>query len=437
MATLAQLTAKRAKLRAEMLALQKRADEADPDNGTMPDDMQAIFDDLKQKLEELEAAINNRAALDAFERAEPGRPVVSADQRWISAKRAFRPGIAIAAAAGLMVDAGPEREVQQEMQRRSRGRSAINGAALIPFEAFHKPVERRVLTPAGAGFGLEGVHLDAGLYIDALRAALIVPKLGARYINLDMNTDMPRLATTATAQWVLDGNSAATDTTESFDKVSLRAGRHVIGICEFTREMLLTSTPAVQDAVRDDLVQVLARAIDLAALAGTGNNDPLGVLNTPGLTIQSLGTNGGPITWAAVLALLESVELANAPEASIGFAGNPRIRASMMNTLRFPGINGSVPLMEKPDELAGYTYASTTQLPSNSKGSGSNLSTLICGAWSELVVAMFGDGISVLANPYGPNQYASGNIQLRAICTADVAVRHISAFAALTDVAAS
>ena len=436
-ASLASLNIKAAKIRADMHALQQRADEADPVDGTMTPEMQSAFDAMKVALSNLEAAISNRAAIDAFERAETGRPIAGGDAKLELAKRAFRTGIAIAAAAGLRVDDGPEREVQQEMQRRGKNRHAVEGGVLIPFEAFHKPVERRVLTPAGTGAGIEGVHLDPTLYIDALRAAMIVPKLGARYINLDLNTDMPRLATTAKAQWVLDGTPASEDTSESFDKVSLRAGRHVIGICEFTREMLLTSTPAVQDAVRDDLVQVLARAIDLAALAGSGNSDPLGVLNTPGLNIQSLDTNGGPITWGAVLGLLRAVQLANAPEPSIGFAGDPRIRAQAMNTLRFSGVAAGT-VMESPDELAGYAYQSTTQLPLNTKGStGVNLSTLIAGAWSELIVATFGDGISVLANPYGSPQFNSGNIQLRAICTADIGIRHISAFAALTDIAAT
>ena len=261
-------------------------------------------------------------------------------------------------------------------------------------------------------------------------------RLGARYITgLQQQTDFPVLSATAVAQWVADGSPGTTDTQETFAKLSFR-GHTVIGIEEFTRLTLLTSTPAVQDAVRNDLTQVIARAIDLAALTGSAAPSPIGILGTPGLPILNSGTNGGAITWPAVLALIEEAQIGNAPETALGWASTPRVRAQAMGTLKFPGVSGSMAIMDEPNTLAGYPFAATNALPLSTKGTGTGLSTLIYGSWDEVIIAMFGEGVEVLASPYGTTQFASGNVQVRVLATCDVQLKHVASFAALTDVAA-
>jgi HK97 family phage major capsid protein len=432
--SLAVLTQRRAKIREQMLEMQRRAEADDPDNATMSPEAQSAFDALKAALADLETAISNRAAVDAFERHETGTTLQAGDGKWQIAKRNFRTTIALAGAAGLRVDDGPEREVSAELAKRS-GRK-VEGV-LLPWESFHKPIERRVVSPLGSGAGIIGTYLDETQYVDALRAHVICANLGARYMTgLERQTDFPRLSNVAVAQWVADGSPANVDTQEAFDKISLRP-HTIIGLCEFTRAMLLTSTPAVQDACRNDLVQVLARAIDLAALAGSGTVDPLGILNQAGLTIVPGGTNGAALSWPGVLSLVEAVQLQNAPETALGWAGNPRVRAAGMGTLKFPAIaNGAGTIMEGPDSLAGYPFQSTTQLVLGTKGTGTGLSTLIYGSWNELLIAMFGEGVEALINPYGTPQFASGNVQVRVIATADIAVKHVQSFAAMTDIAA-
>ena len=73
---------------------------------------------------------------------------------------------------------------------------------------FHKPIEKRVLTSvsdtsASSGGELVGTDLMGNLYIDALRAALVVRQLGATILTgLTSNVDIPKLNTTATSHWV-------------------------------------------------------------------------------------------------------------------------------------------------------------------------------------------------------------------------------------------
>ena len=432
--SLATLTTRRTALVAEMRAAQADA-ETGPGEGVMTPEQQAAFDAMKVALTNLENAIANRAAVDDLDRQTRGLQIGggSADQFEVAA-RGFNIARALAGAAGLHVDDGPEREISRELQKRS-GKS-IEGF-LIPFQALSTRVEQRVLAPTGGGAGLVGTYLDASQYIDALRAALVCAKAGCRYLTgLDTLIDIPALSVVAQATWVADGSAIPTDAAETFGKISLRP-RLLGGLVEFTRAQLITSTPAVQDAVRNDLVQVLARGIDAAVISGSGGLDPRGVLNQVGIGSVAISANGGPLTWAAVLALVESVQVANAPEDHQAFVGNPKVRAQLMNTLKFPGVSGSMAVMDKADDLGGYPYFSTTLCPANgTKGTGSNLSTLIFGSWPEVLVGIWGAGVEILVNPWGSPQFAAGSVQVRALINADVALRHSASFAAISDIAA-
>src|SRR5690606_5319585 len=82
---------------------------------------------------------------------------------------------AIAAAAGLGVDAGFEREVQTELAKRA-GRPAEG--LFIPTEIF----EQRVLTTS-AGAELVPTDHRPDQYINALTAASVVRGLGARVLG--------------------------------------------------------------------------------------------------------------------------------------------------------------------------------------------------------------------------------------------------------------
>jgi hypothetical protein len=83
--------------------------------------------------------------------------------------------------------------------------------------------------------------------------------------------------------------------------------------------------------------------------------------------------------------------------------------------------------------LAGYSLASTQNVPSNlTKGGGTALSALIFGDWSQLLIGFWSE-LDILVNPYESTAYSKGNVQVRAMATADVAIRHALAFAAIND----
>ena len=85
----------------------------------------------------------------------------------------------------------------------------------------------------------------------------------------------------------------------------------------------------------------------------------------------------------------------------------------------------------------GIDRVFSNQLPSNgTKGTGTGLSTLLYGDLSSVFVGMWGAGVEVLVNPYAQDAYSRGNVQVRVICTCDVALRHPQQWAAITDIAA-
>ena len=83
---------------------------------------------------------------------------------------------------------------------------------------------------------------------------------------------------TSTSEWVAE-NAAITPADPTFDSVTLTP-KHVGSITEFSRNLLLQSSPEIEGLLRQDFAATLARAIDAAALIGGGSNEPTGIMAT-------------------------------------------------------------------------------------------------------------------------------------------------------------
>ena len=383
------------------------------------------FESLKGENERLEADIarceflaeaERRMAVDPRDRA---RDPLDPELRGYSVLRAIACQV-----PGLAVDAGREREVSAELQRRSGRR---HEGVTVPLAALEKRVLTTTAPAGGPGGNLVPTDHRADLFIEPLRARLVVRRLGARVLSgLTGNLDIPRLTKSAVGHWVAE-NSAITPSDPEFDKVSL-APKHVGGIVELSRNMLQQSSPDVEQLVRADLAAVLARAIDAAAIDGAGGTEPVGVLGTVGI-----GSVTWAATWAKVLEFVASIETADAADGSLAWLTHPSVLPTLANTLKVTGDAGGGFLADVPDRMAGYPLTTTTLVPTD-LGAGNDQTALILGAWSELVIGYWSE-LDILVNPYESTAYSKGNVQVRAMATCDVAVRHAAAFAAATDVA--
>jgi HK97 family phage major capsid protein len=427
MTTLRSLLERRAAIAGEM----RQINTAAGDNDLSPEQRNR-FDELKTDLGTLEERIARQSVLDDAERRMQGQPYGGTGDRNLDGElRSFSLVRAIAAQAGIGgVDAGRERELSAEIARRA-GRP-FQGIA-VPMSVFHQQIEQRVLTttaPAGGpGSNLIQTDLAGGQFIDRLRAALVVRRLGARVLTgLQGNLDIPALKASGTTGWVAE-NTALTPSDHEFRKVSMTP-KHCGAITELSRNMLQQPSLDVENLARADFAQILADAVDRAAISGSGSGaEPRGILNVSG--IGSVTTGGTP-TWANILEFIEDVETANSD--GTAFLTHPKVVKKLRSTLKEDGDAAAGYLMEGPDSLAGYTCARTTNIPTTlGTAPNNNRAAMIFGNWSDLVLGYWSE-LDVLVNPYEATAYSKGNVQVRAMLTMDIAVRHAVSFTAATDI---
>lgn len=425
-----ELQERRATAVAEMRTL---ADKAETEKRDLSADEDKRFGELKAEIVDLDRKIGRAQALAEFERSAPaivhgnGR-----DGQFEERARDFSITKAIRAAlprdlGGGDVDAGFEREISAEVQRRS-GRT-FQGIA-VPDQVFL--TERRTLLVGSSMVDMVPNPHMADRFIDRLRNALKIGQLGATVLDglVGSPIDIPRQTGSSTAQWVAEDGSL-TETDASFDDVNLTP-KTVGAMTSYSRRTLLNTSPAIEQIVRNDLAAVIATAIDDKAINGDGtSNTPVGILNTAGIGSVALGTNGAAPTWQSVLDLIAAPQIANADGKA--FLTNPKAVKKMRGTVRV-ATTDSVMIQESPNELAGYPLASTNQVPSNLvKGSsGAVCSAMIFGNFSDLLLAYW-TGIDILLNPYESVAYAKGRIIVRAMRDLDINVRHAESFAATKD----
>jgi HK97 family phage major capsid protein len=391
--------------------------------GDVNEEGRARFDGLKAEIEALDADLARAEFLAAAEKRSAGSHAqpdpLDHELRDYSLIKAIGSTV-----PGLTVDAGREREVSAELQRRSGRR---HEGITVPLAALERRTVTTAAPAAGPGGNLIATDHRPDLYVDALRSRLVIGRLGARTLGgLVGNVEVPKLAKSAVGHWVAE-SAVITASDPAFSKVSLKP-RHVGARTELSRNMLLQSSPDAEALVRDDLAQVLARALDRAAIAGTGGTEPLGVLGTVGVGSVSFGTP----SWAGVLSFISEIETADAAQGSLAWLTHPKVLPTLLNTLRVAGDAGGGFLSAEPGTLASYPLLTSTLVPAD-LGAGNDKTALILGDWSQMLIGYW-SSLDVLTNPYEADAYARGNVQVRCMLTADVAVRHAEAFCAATDV---
>jgi HK97 family phage major capsid protein len=410
-------------------AIRATSDAMDDEGGDSSAELQALFTQLKALLDEIDSRVNRQATIDDLDRRASANPLGgSGDATWDRQCSEFSITRAIAAACNIPgIDAGRERETSAELARRS-GRP-FEGIP-IPVRALshngemrsamgRRNVEQRVVsstTPAaGPGGALIPLVLDPAQYIDVLRPAMVVRAMGARVLSdLRANLDLPRMSGATSYGWFAE-NSAIPTSDETFDRVSLRP-HHAGAILEVSRNMLQQSTPDIEAIVRDDLAQVLARAVDSAALVGpTGSAvEPQGIIYTPGVTEVATAAAG----YDLMVDISTAPALLNALMGSLGWVSNFTVRGELLKVK--DGYQRPYGL----DVLGmGYPFGFT-----NLASDITNAKPLIFGNWNDLIISFWSE-IDLLVNPYGDAAFSKGNVQLRGAMTLDIALRHPESFA--------
>ena len=375
------------------------------DGGDLSADQAEQFDKLKRDAEGLESNIERARSVEEAERRMQGTPVHGGDT-YEAGVSEFSVRKALAGAAGMDVDWGREREVSQECAKRM---GVTPQGVVIPLRAGER---RDVLTSGNAGELIATDHLG-NAFIDKLRSNVVVAGLGATMLtDLRGDVEIPGLDDSATAHWFAE-NSEIPVSQHSFRQVALKP-KHVGARTELSRNMLLQSSPEIEQLVQSDFAAVIARAVDKAALMGTGMNDePTGILNTTGVTeVPTFAAS-----WDKIQELIGTLEDADAE--GNAFATTPAVVRTLRTTNRVDGEPEHGFLMEGRNTLDGFQVARTTHMDADK---------LLFGNFADVLMGMWG-GVEILANPYASGSYEKGNVQYRIIQTMDVAVRRPESFA--------
>lgn len=330
-------------------------------------------------------------------------------------------------------DAGLEMEVSRAVASKL-GRDPAG--LFIPQELLTAQRSTMAVGEVGMGQALRPVDHLAGSFIDVLRETSIVLRAGATEMKgLHGDVAIPRKTGSSTPFWV-DEDETITQSGLTIGQVSMKP-HTVASHVRYTRRLLIQGSPDVEMMIRRDMAEEIAEAVDRAAIAGSGSNgQPLGILNTVGVSSVAIDTNGGPLTWDHLLKLEEALYLGNAVDSSCAYLASHALRRMMKGTLKVTGDAGAGFLWEngrQPGEgiVNGYLGLASNNVPTNlTKGTGTALSGMIFGRWSDLAVGQWG-GLDIVVDPYS---YAQNQIiAITSALDVDIAVRRTASFAVIKD----
>lgn len=299
----------------------------------------------------------------------------------------------------------------------------------IPFKAIYG----RSLTqgnPAEAGVLVEEV-LRGDLFSPLAQDNPLIVNAGVKVIpgisgilNIPRQTAKP--AATSKAE-----NASLDESNSAYDMISLI--NHRVGVYSRISSSLKTMNSIVTEAVvAADIRKAINEEIDRQCFYGSGlGTDCKGLFNQAGLQVVSLGTDGAPLDWEAVVALETAIESNNYHGSK--YLMNSKVYGALKTTRKDAG-SGQF-LMAGNRELNGYQAVISNVLKSNlSKGAGRNLSPLVFGDFSEAILGLYGQGMVLQVNPYSEDR--EGFTRIVGSVEMDFAVRRPEAIAVILDAVA-
>lgn len=283
---------------------------------------------------------------------------------------------------------------------------------------------------------------EMGELIELLRNKEALVNAGARVVPLPPQGRLkyPRQTSASTTYWVGE-NAPIPESIIGTGEVTLQAKKLAV-LIKAPNELIRFASPAAEALLRDDMTKSLALGLDLAGLQGTGTDtQPRGIINMPGINrIQSsvVGPNSGALVVGQdIYRMIAAVEESDAEFEA--FIMRPKtlykyyqLRADAVS----PGDSAGPYLFnlireaqdDAPATLAGYPAVKSTQVSQNrSNGVLNNLTYVVGGMWSDLLIGMFG-AIEFAATTQGDTSFINDQTWVRGILSADVQARHEAAF---------
>mgnify|MGYP005845652593 FL=1 len=266
-------------------------------------------------------------------------------------------------------------------------------------------------------------------FVEILRNRAAVVAMGARMLTLGGPVTIPRQYAAGSANWVGE-TVASTLSTGGVQQITL-VPNAISAYQQYSKQLLYTSNPSIDALVRDDITQIIALAIDRAALHGTGSGQPLGIAATTGVntvSVAMIAAGGlGTSLYPFLVSLESEVASDNADIGALGYIMRPKERGACKVIPRFS--SGDTPVWEPGNAVNGYPVGVTNQIANNlTTGTATTICTAIFfGNWNDLLIAQFNGGATdLVVDPY---TYAhNGVVRLCARRWVDIGVRHPESF---------
>jgi HK97 family phage major capsid protein len=296
----------------------------------------------------------------------------------------------------------------------------------------NRPNEKRTALFAGSGGGAGLVQTNVVDFIDALYDKNVLVGLGAQTLSgLVGNLSIPKSGG-GSAAWEgeVEENADGTTTVTNIPASPKRLGAYGL----VSKSLLMQAgNYDVEKIIQNDIINAINEKLQVAGIsgAGSGSDQPTGILNTVGIGDVIGGATGAAPTQAHIIELEEKVATAKADIGTLAFLTNPKVRAKMKKTPLDAGSGMMLWDLKAYNELMGYNAGVTTAVPSDlTKSSGSSLSAIIFGNFADMMILQWG-GFDIVLNPY---TLAKTN-QLEIVINSfwDIIIRRAASFAAMKD----
>jgi HK97 family phage major capsid protein len=321
---------------------------------------------------------------------------------------------------------GADRYTADEIRDFSLGRAV---RAMATGNWTEAELERRAMnegTDSQGGFLTPEVL--SGPAIDRVRAAARVTEAGATIVPvLSDKHSLPRLATGVAGTWRAEA-SAVNQDTPGFERVTF-APKTLAVLVKLSFELAEDMAPQSEGMIENEIFQALGLQLDLAALRGSGtSNQPQGIRNQSGVTIQSLGANGAtPTNWDPLVDAVAGVEGRNiTPDAAILAPRSEQTLAKLKDTTNQP--------LQPPDYVRRLPRLTSNQIPLNlTQGTSTDTSEIYVGRWADCLIGLRG-GIGVRMKTLDQRFADTMEIGLLAWIRADIQLAHPESFQVVTGV---
>ena len=311
---------------------------------------------------------------------------------------------------------GVEKEMNDEAIREAKSLSldfiSNNRSFSIPSKMVR--ATGQTVTEESGKFGGQLVGQESRL-VEGFVPRLFLEEAGASMLTgLVGNVALPKFSDYE-YNW-LSEREAVTLNAEPIDGPVLKPKRAAAGVA-ISQQLLLQTSVAVENVIYNKLREAAARALNKAALNGSGSKDPLGILNMTGIQLAA-ATAEQASSYEAIVELWGLIAGANADAGNEVFILNSKLAAALKTTKKDAGSGRFV--ME--NGLIDGQKTIVTNLVDELAG----LQTLIYGNFSELYIGQWG-GVNFVADPY--TGAGSGEVRLYSNLFADVQSANPKAFA--------